>query len=48
MNGRIKFQVWSEDKSQWRTVYCLRSLFICNIIRMEEYGFKIRTGGDCR
>jgi len=42
---RVKFQVWSETKSQWRTGYCLVTMLHENLIHMKAFGIKIRVGG---
>ena len=46
VNGRIKFQVWSEGQKRWRTVYVLGKQLRENVIALKGYGFKIRIGGD--
>ena len=46
VNGRIKFQVWSEGKKRWRTVYVRAEALRETVIALKGYGFKIRIGGD--
>jgi hypothetical protein len=45
MNGRVKFEVWSERKHQWRTAHCLVTMLHENLIHMKAFGFKVRVGG---
>lgn len=44
MNGRIKFQVWSESQQRWRTVYVVPDKLRQNVILLSSYGFKSRVG----
>lgn len=42
---RVKFEVWSEAKQQWRTAYCLITMLHENLIHMKSFGFKVRVNG---
>ena len=42
---RLKLQVWSNEKRQWRTAYVLVTMLQENLIRLEAYGIKYRVGG---
>jgi hypothetical protein len=46
MNGRIKFQVWSDGQQRWRTVYVYADKLRDNVILLRSYGLKFRVGGD--
>jgi hypothetical protein len=41
---RVKFQVWSEEKRQWRTAYCLITMLHENLIHMKAFGIPVRVG----
>lgn len=42
MNGRIKFQVWSETQQRWRTAYCKPELLTHNAGLFRIYNFRVR------
>ena len=44
MNGRMKFQVWSESKQRWRTARCSVASLYANLTLMRMYGIKVRVG----
>ena len=48
MNGRLKFQVWSESQHYWRTAYVLITLLHENLIMMKAHGMHVRIGSECR
>lgn len=48
MNGRLKFQVWSEQFQRWKTAYVLITLLHENLIMMKVHGMKVRVGSECR
>jgi hypothetical protein len=48
MKDRLKFQVWSEHKSQWCAAYCLITMLHENLLMMKAHGIKVRVGGACR
>jgi hypothetical protein len=48
MNGRLKFQVWSDVQQRWKTAHCLITMLHENLIMMKAHGFKVRVGSQCR
>ena len=42
MNGRHKFQVWSEAQRRWRTAYCKPELLTSNVVHFMALSFIVR------
>lgn len=43
MNGRIKFQVWSDAQQRWKSCYVLIAKLHSNLLMMRAHGFKVRV-----
>ena len=48
MNGRLKFQVWSDAGQRWKTAYCLITMLHENLIHMKAFGIEACVGSECR